>query len=194
LPNGAQQLWDLWEAGEVDIKFFAEEDPNRINSHEFLKNISTQLILDLETSLNEAYSKEQKLIAIFTYLKHAVLHHIFTDGVGRTFSMLLLQYLLLRENLLPILIINSNIIPGKSVKELVDEYYRAEREMEIILKDPSYINNSRLADPNIDTNTLYSKLTHSEKEVFDASLNVYRETKEFCLSMMQRVPSQFTNK
>ncbi|AWN75222.1 hypothetical protein [Legionella anisa] len=53
----------------------------------------------------------------------------YDDGVGHTYSMLLLQYLLMRENLMPVLLTDSNMIPGLSVQQLVDEYLKAEKEM-----------------------------------------------------------------
>lgn len=171
----ADKIWSNLKAGAV-IYYNAREE-NKIDSNSFLDEVCSAHIQQLEEALENAVTKQEKLTALFTYLKHDVLHHPFQDGVGRTYSMVLLQYLLMRDNFLPVLFLNSNIIPGYSVKELVDEYLRAEKEMERILDFPQYISSEEMATPNVDTEMLLSTASAEEKDIFIKALTQFKEIK-----------------
>ncbi|WP_133133911.1 hypothetical protein [Legionella parisiensis] len=171
----ATKIWSSLNNGAVI--FFNSREKKHIDSDQFLHAIGSEHIQQLKEALDNARTKHDKLTALFTYLKHAVLHHPFQDGVGRTYSMVLSQYLFMRENLLPVLILNSNIIPGYSVKELVDEYLRAEKEMERILDFPQYISSDEMVTPNIDTAMLLSIASVEELELFEKALTQFQEIK-----------------
>lgn len=171
----ADKIWSNLKAGAV-IYYTAREE-NKTDSNSFLDAVCSDHIQQLEEALENASTKQEKLTAVFTYLKHDVLHHPFQDGVGRTYSMVLLQYLLMRDNFLPVLLLNSNVIPGYSVKELVDEYSRAEKEMERILDFPQYISSEEMATPNVDTEMLLSTASAVEKDIFIKALTQFKEIK-----------------
>lgn len=176
LTKSSKELAEtLWNAQFNSFVQHFEGGSAKNNIDEILNAIGEQQISELETQLTQAKTKDEKLIAIFSYLKHAVLLHPFQDGVGRTYSMLLLQFLLMRENLLPIIIHNSNIIPGYSVQELVKEYVRAEDEMEKILQDPDYVSSDEFAKPNVDTEYLR---TFIPNDTFATCLKIYQDAKE----------------
>lgn len=177
----ANSLWGKVKK-DNDINYVCDE--GNIDPKEFLEKICAIHIDELKEQLKSATTKEEKLTAIFTYLKHDVLHHPFKDGTGRTYSMLLSQYLLLRENLLPIIIDDSNVIPGYSVKELVAEYIRGEKEMEEILKNHAHVSSPRFAIPNIYTHTLLEQITDTDKKTFNTSLEIYKEAKNSCLAKL----------
>ncbi|WP_454782470.1 hypothetical protein [Legionella sp. WA2022007384] len=171
----ANKIWNALKDGA--IIYYNAREKKEVDSSKFLHSVCSEHIHELEDTLEKAETKKEKLTAIFTYLKHDVLHHPFQDGVGRTYSMLLLQYLLMRENLLPVLIVNSNIIPGYSVRELVDEYLRAEKEMEKILDFPHYISSEEMVTPNVDTAELLSRLSSEEAATFADALSQFQEVK-----------------
>ncbi|WP_392537012.1 hypothetical protein [Legionella sp. 227] len=171
----ADKIWSNLKEGAV-IYYTAREE-NKTDGNSFLDEVCSDHIQQLEEALENAITKQEKLTAVFTYLKHDVLHHPFQDGVGRTYSMVLLQYLLMRDNFLPVLLLNSNVIPGYSVKELVDEYSRAEKEMERILDFPQYISSEEMATPNVDTEMLLSSASAEEKENFIKALTQFKEIK-----------------
>ncbi|WP_133134983.1 hypothetical protein [Legionella rowbothamii] len=176
LTKSSKELADtLWNAQGNFLVEHCEGGHVKENIHEILNKIGEQQISELETQLTQAKNTGGKLTAIFSYLKHAVLLHPFQDGVGRTYSMLLLQFLLMRENLLPIIIHNSNVIPGYSVQELVNEYVRAEDEMEKILQNPAYVNSDLFATPNVDTEYLRTLIPN---DTFEVCLKIYQKAKE----------------
>ncbi|CAM2945182.1 ankyrin repeat-containing protein [Legionella steigerwaltii] len=170
----ASKIWTNLNNGAV-IYYNSRE--KEVDSSQFLHEVCSDHIQQLEKALDNAITKEEKLTALFTYLKHTVLHHPFQDGVGRTYSMVLFQYLLMRENLSPVLILNSNVIPGVSVKELVNEYLRAEKEMEKILDNPQYIASDEMVTPNVDTTTLLSKSNTEERDTFTSALTLFQKIK-----------------
>lgn len=182
----AAAIWSLVKP-ENEVYYHTTDATKIDTSKDFLTIVSNRLLDELDKALIAAHSKEEKLTAIFTYLKRSVLHHVFDDGVGRTFSMLLLQYLLIKEDLLPVLIKNSNFIPGLSVKELVDEYLRAEKEMELILKDPDYINSKDIVEKNVNSDDLLKSLPQHEQDMFLENLAAYKNTKKDCLAVKQDV-------
>lgn len=104
-----------------------------------------------------------------------VLFHPFDDGVGRTYSMLLMQYLLMREHLMPVIFEDSNMIPGLSVEQLVIEYLRAEKEMGLVLKDPSYITGSKFSSPNVDSDSLLNSQDSEHQAMFQNCLNLLKK-------------------
>lgn len=165
------------------------------NNIDFLKNICERHIIELDIALRESKTNQEKLTAIFTFLKYTVLHHPFQDGVGRTYSMLILQYLLIHENFLPILIKDSNIIPGYSIKELMDEYSRAENEMKIILEDVSqlFISSTNFAESNVNTIELLSMCSDEDKSIFEDCLKIYLDGKRECLSRLKNIPEHVNN-
>lgn len=176
MTKSSKELADtLWNAQGNFLVEHCEGGHVKENIHEILNKIGEQQISELETQLTQAKNTGGKLTAIFSYLKHAVLLHPFQDGVGRTYSMLLLQFLLMRENLLPIIIHNSNVIPGYSVQELVNEYVRAEDEMEKILQNPAYVNSDLFATPNVDTEYLRTLIPN---DTFEVCLKIYQKAKE----------------
>ncbi|PWY56175.1 hypothetical protein DGG96_07480 [Legionella qingyii] len=185
----ANKIWDNLKEGAV-ISYISEEK-NESDSSKFLHAVCSEHIQQLEDALEHAKTKQDKLTAIFTYLKHTVLHHPFQDGVGRTYSMLLSQFLLMRENFLPVLILNSNIIPGYSVKELIDEYLRAEKEMEKILEFPHYISSDEMVTPNVDTEELLSRLSAEEAAIFKGALIQFQEVKGHYLEWSKAESSWF---
>ncbi len=171
----ATRIWNQLKDGA--IIYYNSREKTALDSSKFLHSVCSDHILELEEALKHFDSKQGKLTAIFTYLKHDVLHHPFQDGVGRTYSMLLLQDLLMRENFLPVLILNSNIIPGHSVRELVEEYLRAEKEMEKILDVPDYISSHEMVSPNVDTVEILSRLSAEEAGIFKEAFTLFQEVK-----------------
>ncbi|RUR18834.1 hypothetical protein ELY21_06325 [Legionella sp. km535] len=151
---------------------------------EFLDKVTKNLITELNNSLSRAVSEEDKLKAIFTFIKYSVLHHPFTDGVGRTYSMILLQYLLMKENLSPFLIENSNIIPGFSVDQMISIYLHGREEMNMILKDPAYINSSSFFEPNISTEETLQKAPDELTAIFQECQAMWSEHVTGCLERM----------
>ncbi|HAU2028846.1 TPA: hypothetical protein JBK01_14005, partial [Legionella pneumophila] len=144
----AKKIWTAAKEG-MHVQYVTSE-----NGGGLLDRVHEDCNQQLKDSLKKAKSKQEKLVSIFTFLKHVVLFHPFDDGVGRTYSMLLLQYLLLRVNLMPVIFEDSNMIPGLSVEQLVNEYLRAENEMRLVLEDPTYITGSKFSSPNVDTGSL----------------------------------------
>lgn len=184
----ANRIWSCFNNGAV-IYYNAREN-KQFDSSQFLHDVCTEHIRQLGQALDNAITKEDKLAALFTYLKHTVLHHPFQDGVGRTYSMVLLQYLLMRENFLPVLILNSNAIPGHSVKELVDEYLRAEKEMERILEEPHYISSDEMVMPNVTTEALLAASTTEDVAIFVKALTQFQEIKRSYLEWCSTQESQ----
>ena len=168
----AKEIWAAAKEGK-HVQYVTSE-----NGGNLLSRIQEDCIQELESSLIKAKDKHEKLTAIFTFLKHVVLFHPFDDGVGRTYSMLLLQYLLMRENLMPVLLMDSNMIPGLSVQQLVGEYLRAEKEMEAIMEDPSYISSSKFVIANVDTTTLLKSKSSEEQTMFQNCLNLLKSNVE----------------
>ncbi|WP_019234653.1 hypothetical protein [Legionella anisa] len=166
----AKKIWMAAKEG-MHIQYVTSE-----NGGGLLDRVHEDCIQQLENSLKKAIGKQEKLISIFTFLKHVVLFHPFDDGVGRTYSMLLMQYLLMRENLMPVIFEDSNMIPGLSVEQLVNEYIRAEKEMELVLKDPSYIAGSKFSSPNVDTNSLLKSQGTEHQVMFQDCLNLLKKT------------------
>ncbi|MGQ3887520.1 hypothetical protein ACQUW5_00635 [Legionella sp. CNM-1927-20] len=182
----------LWEEKNRQEIYFYAGGRSIDNIEDFLNTIGEEQINELKAQLKVAKTKEEKLTAIFSYLKYAVLFHPFQDGVGRTYSMLLSQYLLMQENLLPVLLVNSNIIPGYSVEELVTEYMRAENEMEKILQNPSYVASGEFSNPNIETLKL-NALSPSKEVIFDTCLKIYQEAKFTCLQRLVEAEAPLTS-
>ncbi|MBL7561967.1 hypothetical protein [Legionella bononiensis] len=151
---------------------------------EFLHHVTERLITELNNSLHESASEMDKLKSIFTFIKYTVLHHPFTDGVGRTYSMILLQYLLMKENLSPFLIKNSNIIPGFSVDEMISIYLSGKEEMKLILNDPSYINSLSFSDPNISTEYSLEKAPEELRHVFQECQAMWSSKVNECFVQM----------
>ncbi|HGF0943176.1 TPA: Fic family protein [Legionella pneumophila] len=166
----AKEIWAAVKEGK-HVKYVTSKKGENL-----LTRVQDDCIQTLEDSLDNAQSKNQKLTAIFTFLKQVVLFHPFYDGVGRTYSMLLLQYLLIRENLMPVILKDSNMIPGFSVLQLVDEYLRAEKEMQTILEDSSFIKNPQFASPNVDTATILKAQSHDYHKMFQECLNLLKST------------------
>ena len=124
--------------------------------------------------ISEAESKKDVLTAIFKFLKFTVLHHPFADGVGRTMSMLETQYLLMSNNLLPVILENSNFIPGWSVQEMVDHYLILEKEMEEVLKDPTYLSSKQFAEKNVHTPSFLAALPEAKRGQFNLAVEQFQ--------------------
>lgn len=159
---------------------FGPDKDDVYNINEFLTNINSALIIKMNQALASAKNKEEKLKAIFTYLKSAIRHHPFSDGVGRTFCMILLQYLLLKENLLPMLIKNPHVMLGHSVNEMINQYLDCEREMIKIMDNYSFIESKTFYDPNISTSTVLSGINASERNYFKECLDIYKDAILYC--------------
>ncbi|KTD32361.1 ankyrin repeat-containing protein [Legionella moravica] len=196
IGNGALQIIDTFadrgpeelakecmEYIEHGTTIYYETRDVKLNE-EFLNKVTERLINDFNDSLSRAESELDKLKAIFTFIKYSVLHHPFTDGVGRTYSMILLQYLLMKENLSPFLIENSNIIPGFSVDEMISVYLNGRAEMKMILNDPSYINSINFFEPNISTEETLEKAPEELKAVFLECQVMWSEHVTECLERM----------
>lgn len=157
---------------------------------ETLEKICNDLIENLNKSLSEPHTEDEKLKIIFTFMKEFVLHHPFNDGVGRTLSMILTQYLLMKENLLPFIIHNSNIIPGHSVEQLIDEYKRGKKEMEEILGNPNYFDKTNSTDEKtiqlfeIQTSKLLQESDKNEKKYFLNCIKIYEKQKNKLLEKL----------
>ncbi|MGQ3892613.1 hypothetical protein [Legionella sp. CNM-4043-24] len=165
----ANELMESVKNGGL-VSYYTNEQPSTNN---FLNDVTEHLLNELNSSLNKAATEKDKLKSIFTFIKYTVLHHPFTDGVGRTYSMILLQYLLMKEKLLPFLIVNSNIIPGFSVDELIECYLKGKEEMKRILNDPSYISSADFFDPNVSTEDILEKAPEKFKTLFQECLTVW---------------------
>ncbi|HAT8643096.1 TPA: hypothetical protein ACIZCU_003205 [Legionella pneumophila] len=164
----AKEIWAAAKEG-MHVQYVTSE-----NGGGLLDRIHEDCIQQLEDSLKKATSKQEKLVSIFTFLKHLVLFHPFDDGVGRTYSMLLMQYLLMRENLMPVMFEDSNMIPGLSVEQLVNEYARAEKEMLLVLNDPNYIKSSKFSKPNVDTESLLKSQDSEHQAMFQGCLSLLK--------------------
>ncbi|HHF7372377.1 TPA: hypothetical protein ACRB0F_001376 [Legionella anisa] len=165
----AKKIWAAAKEG-MHVQYVTSE-----NGGGLLDRVHEDCIQQLEDSLKKATSKQEKLVSIFTFLKHVVLFHPFDDGVGRTYSMLLMQYLLMREHLMPVIFEDSNMIPGLSVEQLVIEYLRAEKEMGLVLKDPSYITGSKFSSPNVDSDSLLNSQDSEHQAMFQNCLNLLKK-------------------
>ncbi len=187
-PDGLTDL--LWEKA-LDPRyecFFAPSACDTKEAMAFLQHRCEQLLKDYLIAIAKAETKKEKLTAIFTFLKRTVLHHPFTDGVGRTYSMLLLQYLLLQQNLSPALLFDSNIIPGLSVKELVKAYLQAEKDMVNILKYPeNFPSSAAFARDNVATDAVLQSCTPTERDYFERCVHHFAETAADCLKQMSEV-------
>ncbi|HHT9905149.1 TPA: hypothetical protein ACT9NA_002604 [Legionella pneumophila] len=164
----AKKIWMAAKEG-MHVQYVTSE-----NGGGLLDRVQEDCIQQLEDSLKKATSKQEKLVSIFTFLKHVVLFHPFDDGVGRTYSMLLMQYLLMRENLMPVMFEDSNMIPGLSVEQLVNEYLRAEKEMLLVLNDPNYIKGSKFSNPNVDTDSLLKSQDSEHQAMFQGCLSLLK--------------------
>ena len=122
----------------------------------------------------KAKTKNEYLTAIFTFIKFTVLHHPFADGVGRTMSMLLAEYLLMQNGLLPVVWEDSNYIPGWSVKEMVAHYLQLEEKMRIALDDSSYFSSETFSKGNVDTMLVLKQLPQERQDVFNKAVEIMR--------------------
>ena len=188
----AEIIWNAINNEKMEVAMGIDED-KKIDLKAFLTTICNKHLENFHHKMAEAKTKEQKLNAIFTYLKYTVLHHPFQDGVGRTYSMLLPQYLFMRENLLPGLLFDSNIIPGYSVKELVGVYLDAEKEMEKIFKNKHYISSDDFCKHNIDTNKLLENITLDEKNYFLMCVSKFESAaKNFLELKYKKIDNKFS--
>jgi hypothetical protein len=156
-------VFDLIYTQEISIYHHAVSNSK---TKPMLSHLCESLINTYNQDIDKAVTKDEKLNVIFTFLKRTVLHHPYQDGVGRTYSMLLIQYLLMRENLLPVLLPNSNIIPGHSVAEMKALYLKCEKEMELILADSSYVSSREFYHANISTGELARMATDEDRAYF----------------------------
>ncbi|CAM2947121.1 hypothetical protein LEWO105114_09095 [Legionella worsleiensis] len=160
--ENAKQCLRLIENG-VMIYFKKYSSPEKPG---ILDIFTENLIFEFNDGIEKAKTETEKLWCIFAFIKFSVLHHPFADGVGRTYSMILLQYLLMRENLSPFLIFNSNIIPGYSVNQLISIYFEGRNEMRKILDAPSFISSSEFYDPNVATHDVLEKAPEELQQMF----------------------------
>lgn len=79
------------------------------------------LIKKYEEDILKAKKPIEKLYAIAEFIAHAERLHPFIDANGRTFCMLLVSFLMMKNGFPPPILQNSNRFEGFSVKELVED-------------------------------------------------------------------------
>jgi|GEM_PF-4889476 len=124
--------------------------------------------------ISEVKSKKETLTAIFKFIKFTVLHHPFPDGVGRTMSMLETQYLFMSNNLLPVILENSNFIPGWGVQEMVEHYLLLEKEMKEALRDPAHLSTKQFTEKNVDTASFLAVLPEAKRVQFNLAVEQFQ--------------------
>ncbi|WP_392537291.1 hypothetical protein [Legionella sp. 227] len=171
-------IWDmLKQEQEISIRT-SEMDEKIVDVEQYLNEVCHLHLMTYRKEIAESNSKQEKLTAIFKFIKYTVLHHPFPDGVGRTFSMLLTLYLLMINNLLPVILTNSNNIPGWSVKEMVEEYLCLENEMKEVLRNPNYLSSDLFAPNNIDTGNYLKQLPDDLQGQFYEAVEIMQNSIE----------------
>ena len=87
------------------------------NSKEERIQQATKIIKTFQTELRQAQNNEEKQVAMIRLVQDLDQSHLFQDGNIRTLAFVLLNSLLIRENLPPILWGNPNKLDGYSLKE-----------------------------------------------------------------------------
>ncbi|WP_454783360.1 hypothetical protein [Legionella sp. WA2022007384] len=159
-------IWDMLKQEQTISMRTSEMDEQIRDVDGYLNEICNLHLKTYKKEILESNSKREKLAALFKFIKYTVLHHPFPDGVGRTISMLLTFYLLMNNNLLPVILKNSNNIPGWSVKEMVEDYLSLEQEMKEVLRNPSYLSSERFALNNLDTGNYLKQLPETSRSQF----------------------------
>ncbi|WP_454785042.1 hypothetical protein [Legionella sp. WA2024007413] len=165
-------IWDMLKQDQVINIRCSEMDEKIVDVERYLNEVCHSHLMTYKKEISESNSKREKLTAIFKFIKYMVLHHPFPDGVGRTLSMLLTFYLLMVNNLLPVILKNSNNIPGWSVKEMVEEYLSLENEMKEVLRNPSYLSSDLFAPNNIDTVAYLKQLPETPRSQFYEAVEI----------------------
>ncbi|QMT59802.1 hypothetical protein [Legionella sp. PC997] len=165
-------IWNMLTQDQPISIRCLEMDEKIVDVERYLNEVCYSHLMTYRKEIGEANSKYEKLTAIFKFIKYTVLHHPFSDGVGRTFSMLLTFYLLMLNNLLPVILKNSNNIPGWSVKEMVEEYLSLEKEMKEVLRNPSYLSSDIFAPNNIDTVAYLKQLPETPRSQFYEAVEI----------------------
>lgn len=168
----AQFIWDMLKQGQAISIRSSEMNEQIVDVEQYLNEVCHSHLMTYRKEIAESNSKQEKLTAIFKYIKFTVLHHPFPDGVGRTCSMLLTFYLLMSNNLLPVILTNSNNIPGWSVKEMVEEYLCLENEMREVLRNPNYLSSELFAPNNIDTVNYLKQLPEDLQGQFNEAVEM----------------------
>ncbi|WP_131793965.1 hypothetical protein [Fluoribacter gormanii] len=165
-------IWDMLKQDQIISIRSSEMEEQIADVEQYLNEVCQSHLMIYKREISESNSKQEKLNAIFKFIKYTVLHHPFPDGVGRSLSMLLTFYLLMINNLLPVILKNSNNIPGWSVKEMVEEYLSLENEMSEVLRNPSYLSSDLFASNNIDTVNYLQRLPETHRSQFYEAVEI----------------------
>lgn len=165
-------IWEMLKQDQIISIRASESDEKIADVEQYLNEVCHSHLMIYKKEISESNSKRDKLTAIFKFIKYVVLHHPFPDGVGRTISMLLTLYLLMINNLLPVILKNSNNIPGWSVEEMVEEYLHLENEMREILRNPKHLSSDLFAPNNIDTVNYLKQLPEIPRNQFYEAVEV----------------------
>jgi Fic/DOC family len=95
-------------------------------------------LADYEVKIKKAQTELEKLSAIVSCCQTLVQMHPFSDGNGRTFDMLLLNRLLIKEGLSPAFLEDQNRFTGFSNAELIEEVQRGQASFTRFLTEPQY--------------------------------------------------------
>lgn len=178
-------IWGALARGD-NLRWMTLEPKTQWNKiPQMLNLIGNDLIEKFNIQLNKSKTKEKKLISIFTFLQKFVFLHPFPDGVTRTFSMLLTQFLLFQNDLSPFLIKNPNVIPSLSVHEMVDIYLEGELEMKKILANPDHIKSVYFSKENVTAEEINELATDLQQDMFNETIKNYREVKNDCLDKLR---------
>jgi len=139
------------------LEHFLDEKQNNFNNlfqlrmQKFIESYKQKILL--------SNSKLEKLKVIIHFIQNCERLHPFVDGNTRTFSMLLLNYLLLQNNFPFVIRDNPNCIYALSIDELVQDIINGmQQTLDLAIGIPPY---------KIELHKLCEKLTPHEKKHFD---------------------------
>lgn len=143
------------------------------------QHIEMQLINfieDYNRSIKKAHNdRNKKIRAILTFVKNCEQMHVFSDGNGRVFYMVLLYFLFAKNNLPLPLMENINHITGHALGELVIKIKEGWQNKQKLSEKQSLF--------SISTMDILSPLNNEEKQYFISSLKplqpYFKPSKDF---------------
>lgn len=116
------------------------ESEQACHTQDTLTEVMTNLFIQYEQAMQKAISKIDKLHAIISLVQECEQCHPFIDANGRTFCMLLLNHLLMRNGFFPVILKDPTCFKLYSKKQLLAEVLDGMRNTLILINDKKLFN------------------------------------------------------